>query len=154
MHAAKLNASRRFVTIGGERQGNVATCSLAMLLRSPGPFHVPQGLAVAADGTVYVADRENSRLQLFTPDGVYRGEWTDVARPCQVFIAPRLGWIYVAELGFHAGRWPGTGSADPGAPAGRVSVFDRRGALQPVRPRSGPGSRRAVFGHFRAYIHA
>ena len=87
-------------------------------------------LAVDRDGTVYVADRENSRLQLFTAEGVYQGEWTDVARPCQVFIDQRAGSIYVAELGFRAGRWPGTGPAEPGAPGGRVSVFDRNGVLQ------------------------
>ena len=94
----------------------------------PGLFHVPHGIAVDKDGTVYVADRENSRVQLFSSAGAYLGEWTNVARPCQVYIG-RDGLFYVAELGFRAGRWPGWPPLEPGAPGGRVSVFDKSGQL-------------------------
>jgi DNA-binding beta-propeller fold protein YncE len=97
--------------------------------RGPGQFQLPHGIAVDREGTVYVADRENSRIQLFSAEGVFQAAWTDVARPCQIFI-DRAGWIYVAELGFRVGRWPGTGEADPGASGGRVSIFDRHGRLQ------------------------
>lgn len=94
-----------------------------------GQFQVAHGIAIDADGTVYVADRENHRLQLFTPDGTHRGDWPNVARPCEVFIDRVAGLVYVAELGFRAGRWPGTGSHKPGDPFGRVSIFDRDGVL-------------------------
>ena len=113
----------------------------------PSQFLVPHGLAVDGDGTVFVADRENCRLQLFTAAGVYRGEWTNVVRPCQVFIDRPGGWIYVAELGFRAGRWPGTGEAEPGAAGGRVSVFDRSGKLH---ARWGGGENPCAAGDFFA----
>lgn len=89
----------------------------------PGQFRVPHGIAIDRAGTVYVADRENSRIQLFGPDGEFVSEWTDLARPSQVFIA-RDGRFYVAELGYRAGMWPGTSPPTPDATGGRVSVFD------------------------------
>lgn len=94
----------------------------------PGQFHVPHGIAVDAAGTVFVADRENSRLQLFTPKGEFIAEWTDIARPSQIFI-DRAGVIYVAELGYRAGMWPGTTASSPDAPGGRVSIYDGEGTL-------------------------
>jgi DNA-binding beta-propeller fold protein YncE len=94
----------------------------------PGQFRVPHGIAVDQQGIVYVADRENSRIQLFTPVGAYLNEWTDVVRPCQIFI-DQLGKVYVAELGFRAGMWPGTKAPPPDASGGRLSIFDQNGEL-------------------------
>ena len=94
----------------------------------PGQFQLPHGIAVDRDGTVYVADRENSRLQLFTPGGEYLTEWTDLARPCQVAFDAD-GLVYVAELGFRAGMWPGTAAPGPDAPGGRVSILGPQGEL-------------------------
>jgi DNA-binding beta-propeller fold protein YncE len=94
----------------------------------PGQFHVPHGIAVVRDGTVIVADRENSRLQFFDPEGKYLTEWADLARPSQV-VLDGSGNVYVAELGYRAGMWPGTSAPSPDAPGGRVSVLDRSGNL-------------------------
>lgn len=46
----------------------------------PGQFHVPHGIAIDRDGIVYVADRENGRIQRFNLDGRYIGEWNHLGK--------------------------------------------------------------------------
>ena len=111
----------------------------------PGEFHVPHGIAVGGDGTVFVADRENSRLQLFSPDGKFISQWTELARPCEVFVDANA--VYVAELGYRAGMWPGTQPPHEGATGGRVSIFDHDGKLL---ARWGGGERPTEVGDFFA----
>lgn len=41
----------------------------------PGEFDVVHAIVVGPQGNLYVADRENGRLQWFTPDGVFLGQW-------------------------------------------------------------------------------
>ena len=63
----------------------------------PGEFHLPHGIACDAAGRVLVCDRENDRIQIFSPDGDYLDQWTDIQRPCDLAIDGD-GLIYVAEL--------------------------------------------------------
>lgn len=41
----------------------------------PGQFHLPHGITIDRDNIIYVADRENGRVQKFNLDGKYLGEW-------------------------------------------------------------------------------
>ena len=102
-------------------------CSWGEAGPGPGQFRVPHGIAVHRNGTVFVADRENSRIQLFSPDGIFLDAWNDVARPCQLYIDAR-NHIYVAELGYRAGVFPGD-EMPPDGIGGRVSVFTDSGML-------------------------
>ena len=52
----------------------------------PGVFHVPHGVWVHTDGRVFVADRENNRVQIFDLDGNFLDQWTDFSRPCDIYI--------------------------------------------------------------------
>ena len=63
----------------------------------PGQFNLPHGIAVHPDGRVFVADRENDRIQIFSPDGEYLDEWLDTQRPTQLQIGSD-GVVHVAEL--------------------------------------------------------
>ena len=41
----------------------------------PGQFRLPHGIAIDKDGVLYVADRENGRIQKFDMKGKYLGQW-------------------------------------------------------------------------------
>lgn len=97
----------------------------------PGQFRLPHAIAVDRRGTVYVADRENSRIQVFTAAGEYVSEWTHVDRPDDLYIDADEN-LFVAELGFRFGRMPANMSAaiPPHAPHARVSVLTLDGEVQ------------------------
>ena len=48
----------------------------------PGQFNIVHNIATDADGWVYVADRENHRVQVFDGNGKYETQWNFLHRPC------------------------------------------------------------------------
>ena len=94
----------------------------------PGQFRTPHGLFVDRRGTVYVADRENDRIQRFSPDGTFIDEWTGVRRPDAVFVTPD-DRVFVAELGYAAGVVPGMSRPTRQTPASRVTIRDLDGRV-------------------------
>lgn len=76
-----------------------------------GDFNLPHNIWVHGD-RVYVADRENHRVQLFDLQGNHVETWTDFIQPTDIYIDPRHDEIvYVAEL------------------RNRVTICDRNGVV-------------------------
>lgn len=92
-----------------------------------GEFQVPHGICVDRQNRILVADRENSRIQVFDREGTLLQLWTDVVRPCQVFHGED-DIFFVAELGNQNGLFPWLPRPDEPT-GGRVSIFDRDGTL-------------------------
>lgn len=66
----------------------------------PGQFNLPHGVRITerrGEPTVYVCDRENHRIQLFTLDGEYITKLTGVKQPADL-VVDSDGVRYVAEL--------------------------------------------------------
>lgn len=74
-------------------------------------------------GKVYVADRANNRIQVFTPSGDYLQTWAGYLHPCKIFV-DREDVMYIAELdgrvtivdldGNVLGRWGTERTHQPG----------------------------------------
>jgi hypothetical protein len=62
----------------------------------PGEFDVPHAMAVDSRGRLFVADRNNNRIQIFSQDGVFLDEWTQFGRPSGIAIT-KNDTIYVAD---------------------------------------------------------
>jgi DNA-binding beta-propeller fold protein YncE len=99
--------------------------------QGPGEFFLPHGISVHKDGRVFVCDRENDRIQIFSPDGEYLNEWTDTRRPTHL-VFDAEGRAYVSELWWQPGqtsRRYGPAGDNPTTRSGRVSVYDGDGRV-------------------------
>ncbi|MCC2672424.1 MAG: hypothetical protein K0Q72_4896 [Armatimonadetes bacterium] len=53
-----------------------------------GEFNLPHAVVVDRRGRVYVADRENARIQVFTPEGKFITQWRDTGHPYGLYLTP------------------------------------------------------------------
>lgn len=104
---------------------------------APGHFHLPHSLIVR-NNQVYVCDRENHRIQIFTLDGQHLGIWTDIKRPMDISV-DRDGNFVVSE-----------GNVD-GASA-RISVLAPNGGVLARFDCRGPGHGSWVDAHGDIYV--
>ena len=92
---------------------------------APGEFHIPHSAWVHTDGRVFVADRQNDRIQIFGPAGEYLTEWTDVQRPQDIVIHDER--VYVGELVYRKGDRSARRGVIPEEEPSRLSIFDLDG---------------------------
>jgi DNA-binding beta-propeller fold protein YncE len=64
-----------------------------------GEFNLPHSVCTDSQGRVYVADRENHRVQIFDDQGNYLAQWNNMHRPCALHIHDDL--VYVGQLPTH-----------------------------------------------------
>lgn len=72
------------------------TLSLGELGEAPGQFRTPHDVAVAADGRVFVCDRDNDRVKVFAPEGALLQIWTGFARPMAIAVDAE-GWAWITD---------------------------------------------------------
>jgi DNA-binding beta-propeller fold protein YncE len=66
----------------------------------PGQFNLPHNITCDADGWVYVADRENHRVQVFDGNGKYEAQWNNLHRPSALYMPPgKCPICYIGECG-------------------------------------------------------
>jgi hypothetical protein len=91
----------------------------------PGQFNIPHNIVSDPDGWIYVADRENHRVQIFDGNGRFETQWNNLHRPCGLYMEGGAhGCCYIGELGPHQpvnAKFPNLGP--------RVSIMSRQGEL-------------------------
>ena len=108
----------------------------------PGQFNIPHNIATDPEGWVYVADRENHRVQVFDGNGKYETQWVNMHRPCGLYCCggsnPRF---IIGELG-------PMGSVNRVHPniGPRLSIVDGKGKLVArLGGEAGPGLETGKF---------
>jgi len=102
----------------------------------PGQFDLIHGIAVDSDLRIYVSDRDNDRIQIFTEEGEFIEEWPDIKGPTGIYIDENEDvWVVSATtnrilkynrdgvLQYHFGTYGGTRGGFPGG-LSRPHQFD------------------------------
>jgi DNA-binding beta-propeller fold protein YncE len=109
----------------------------------PGQFNLPHSVCTDRLGNVYVADRENHRVQVFDGQGNYLSQWNNLHRPCGLHIAGDTAYIgqLPTQMDLNA-DYPNLGAC--------VTIHDLSGKplarLGTAHPGDGPGQYTAPHG--------
>lgn len=109
-----------------------------------GEFNIPHNICCDAEGWIYVADRENHRVQVFDGNGKYETQWNNLHRPCAIYCSCRAGkqpQFVIGELGPSLAvnlKVPNLGP--------RLSIVDAKGQrIARIGGENGPGLETGKF---------
>lgn len=104
-------------------------------------FNTPHALATLADGSLLVADRDNARIQRFSPDGAFIAEWfgPEIGRPWAIAVTSD-DRIFAVD----------GGDQDPDAPRSGIAELDTAGRVLCRWSRFGDGPDELDWGHMIA----
>ena len=105
----------------------------------PGQFNIVHNIVSDRDGFVYVADRENHRIQVFDGNGKFIDQWHNMHRPCALYMdSGREPLCYLGELGPSMAVNKDCPNLGP-----RLSILSKEGKilarLGDIRPGEAPG---------------
>jgi DNA-binding beta-propeller fold protein YncE len=91
-----------------------------------GQFNMVHDIAIDRNGWIYIGDRENRRIQIFSPEGKFEAQWTNLSRTAAVHISKgERQLVYVGE--YFGGGVESYSTAMRLGP--RISIFDTSGTL-------------------------
>ncbi|HEY1265651.1 MAG TPA: peptidyl-alpha-hydroxyglycine alpha-amidating lyase family protein, partial [Candidatus Binatia bacterium] len=105
----------------------------------PGQFNIVHNIVADRDGHLYVADRENHRIQVFDGNGKFVDQWHNMHRPCALYMdSGREPLCYLGELGPSMAVNKECPNLGP-----RLSILSKEGKilarLGDIRPGEAPG---------------
>ena len=108
----------------------------------PGEFNLPHNICCDTDGWVYVADRENHRVQVFDGNGRFENQINNMHRPSGLAITPgKCPYCIVGEL--QAYQPVNRSTPNLGA---RISILDQQSnVLARIDRGMGPGTEPGQF---------
>jgi streptogramin lyase len=109
---------------------------------NPNQFNIVHDVVVDDNGWVYIADRENHRIQVFDSNGNFETQWVNMSRSACITLNSVTGeqLIYVGEY------FSGIGSNDTGTDLGpRVSVLNLKGEILARVGRESYGEQKGRF---------
>ncbi len=92
----------------------------------PGQFNIAHNVCCDPDGWVYVADRENHRVQVFDGNGKYEAQWNNMHRPSGLYMetGTRTPRFFIGEIGPDMAVNIDLPNCGP-----RVSIYTNKGEL-------------------------